>query len=188
MENKRYLHTFYETMSVVFLPFLIVLFIEFVLKLGMGPNVRLISFFPAIYASVIALCSFVWIRKKIIYALIPVLLSSVVFATFGKNGSAVIVKGIYFFVSLFVLSFFSVIGYALSKVIATYKVPRIGYFLRFFTGLFVFVCGMILVHIFSGFQGPETTIVESILYGLVNGFPVGCGVISVIMILSERVG
>ncbi len=188
MENKRYLHIFYETILVIFLPFLIVLSIEFVLKLGMGPNVRVVSFFPAIYASIITFCSFVWIRKKIIYALIPILLSSVVFAIFNKNGSPVIVKGIYFFVSLFVLSFFSVFGYALSKVIATYKPSRIGYFLRFFTGLFVFVCGMILVYIFSGFQDPETTIVKSILYGLGNGFPVGCGVISVIMMLSEKVG
>lgn len=187
MEEKKSIFPLYETLSILFIPFLIVLFIEFVLRFGMGPTVERISFFSPIYASLIAICSCLWIKKRIIFAFIPMVLFSVIIAIILKGESTVVCKFLYFFISLFILSFFSVIGYAFSKVIKKHGSSYSHYILKFFVGLFIFVCGMLIIHFFSGFLNSQITVVKSLISGIREGLLLGSGVTIVIIMLSQKV-
>lgn len=187
MEEKNSIFPFYETLTIIFIPFLIVIFIEFALRFGMGPTVERISFFSPIYASLIAICSCLWIKKRIIFALFPMLLFSVIIAIFLKGEYTKIYKFLYFFISLLILSFFSVIGYAFLKVIKKHGISYSHYILQFFVGLFIFVCGMLIIHFFSGFLNSQITVVKSLISGVREGLLLGSGVTTVIIMLSQRV-
>ncbi len=186
VRKKKSLYPFYETLTVIFIPFLIVLFIEFVLRFGMGPFVEKVSFFSAFYASIIAVCSYVWIRKKIIYAFLPVILFSVVIALLFKDETTMVCRFLYFFISLLILSFVSVIGYAIFKVIGKHSISNPLYILKFFVGLFIFVCGTFIIHILSGFFNPHLSVVQTLISGIKEGLLIGSAVTVVTIILSKK--
>lgn len=186
MEKKTFLYYFYEILAVVFIPFLVVLFIEFVLRIGMGPFVERLSFFSGIYASIIAVCSYVWIRKKIIFAFLPIILFSIIIAIFFKNEITMISRLLYYFMSLIILSSFSIITYAISKVIRKHNTSYSIYILQFFVGLFIFLCGMSIAHILSSFFNPQVTIVQSLISGVSEGLLIGSGVTIIVIMLSQK--
>jgi hypothetical protein len=186
MNKSRFLPIFYDVLIIIFIPFLIVLFIEFVLRFGMGPFVERISFFPAIYVSALAVCSFTWIRKKIIFAVFPMLIFASAFGFLMGNGNSAALTILYYFLSFFILSFFSVIGYSFSKVINTYGKSQVRYIIQFFTVLVIFICGMFLVQIVAYFFNPIPIISKFLLEGLRKGFLMGCGVSVAILFMSQR--
>lgn len=186
MKGKKFLNTFYEIIVTCFIPFIVVIFIEFVLKLGMGPSVERLSFFLPVYASIIAICSYVWIRKGIIFAFFPIILFTVIISIFYKGEITMGRRLLDFFLSLVFLSSASIISYAISKVIREYRSSYSFAILQFFVGLFVFICGMFIVHFISYFISHQMTMFQSIISGIGKGLLLGSGVIIVIIMLAQK--
>lgn len=186
MSKSRFLSIFYDTVTIIFIPFLIVLFIEFVLKFGMGPFEEHISFFSAIYASAIAVCSFIWIRKKIIFAVLPMLIFASIFGFVFNTGSSSALTIFYYFLTFLVLSFFSVIGYAFSRVINNYGKSQVRYIIQFFTVLAIFICGMFMAQIVTYFFNPIPIISVFLVEGLRKGFLLGCGITVAILFMARE--
>lgn len=186
MEKKGNLNVLYEIIAVCFIPFIVVIFIEFVLKLGMGPFVERLSFFLPLYASLISICSYVWIRKGIVYAVLPIIVFSLLISLYYKNALTIFSKIIYFFISIVVLSFTSILCYAFSKVIGKYRSSYTSYVLQFFIGLFFFVCALLIIHITRSFSVVQITMFQSAISGVREGLVLGSGVIIVIIILAQK--
>ena len=184
--EKKYISPFYESLYVVFVPFLIVLFIEFVLKFGLGPFENGLSIFSAVYASIVAICFYVWIKKSIIFAFFPIVIFSIIIVKFFRDAPVTFPRFFCTFISLLILSFFSVIGYAFSMVIRRHSTSYSFSILQFLVGLFIFVCGMVLVYISTNFCNPDLSLVMSLLAGIKEGLPLGCGVSVIIVMLSQK--
>jgi len=77
MEKKEFLSTIREMSVAIFVPFIVVLFIEFIQKLEVQPFFDRATFFMPVYASIIAICSYVWIRKGIAASFFAVVIFAV---------------------------------------------------------------------------------------------------------------
>ncbi|MCK4575768.1 hypothetical protein KAU34_05135 [candidate division WOR-3 bacterium] len=186
MERRNYLFLFYEILRVAFVPFIVVLFIEFILRFGMGPFIEELSFNLAVFASIIAICSYVWIKRGIIYAFFPVIVSSVVIALFRNGEMSLIFKLIHYFISILILTFISVLIYAISKVIRKHGSSYHYFILQFFLGIFLFVLFTPLINIALGFLNPQVTIIHSLVSGIRDGLVLGSGVSIIVIILSQK--
>jgi hypothetical protein len=154
MVMKRYLRLISEMLMVIFIPFFMVLFIELALRLGMGPFAENVSLLSAVFASLISLCSFVWIKKGIILGCIPILVASVLMVFLSGTVDALRVRFFYFFASMFLFTFISILIYAISNVSRKHGVSYARTIAVFFVGVLFFVGGMGLIDFLFGFLDP----------------------------------
>lgn len=187
MEKKNWLNYLSEIVLVVFIPFFIVLFIEFVLKIGMGPFVERISFFFATFAAILGLSSYVWIKKGIIFGLVPILLSPLVLMFFFTGQSFLRIRFFYFLISAFTLTFISILIYAISKVVKKRTSSRVLSILLFFLSVIVFVFSLSMIEIIFGHFNSHITITQSLVSGVRGGILLGSGVTIVLLLLAQRI-
>jgi len=176
----------YEFVAVCFIPFIVVIFIDFVVKLGLEPFIEKISIFLPVYASIIAVCSYVWIRKGIIFSFIPIISFTVLIPVIFRSKIHIHYSFLFYFLSLFVLSFVSVLNYAIMKTISTHRSTYSFYMLQFLTGLVIFTSGALLVNVCYGFFNSGLSILQSLLFGLKDGISLGTGIITVILVLAQK--
>lgn len=186
MVTKQYLRLSSDILMVVFIPFLIVLFIQFVLRLGMGPFAENVSFVSATFASLIAICAFVWIRKGIILGFIPIFIASTVMVFLYGTEFSLRLRFFYFFASFLLLTFISILMYALSKVSRKHSVSYARTIALFFISVLIFMGGMALVDFLFGFLNTEIGMLQSLLLGIRFGLMLGCGVSITVLLLSQR--
>jgi hypothetical protein len=186
MQLKASLLISRDVLTVTFVPFLIVLFVEFVLRFGMGPFVEKVSFFSATFASLIALSAFVWIRKGIVWGFIPIIVSSGIMVFLHRILPAVRLRFLYFFLCFFLLTFLSVLVYAVAKVSRRHSSSYARSIAVFFMAIIMFLGTMAIVDLLFGFLDPEMAMVQSLMQGIRSGTILGCGVSMVILLLSQR--
>lgn len=186
MAMKQYLRLTIDMFLVVFIPFLIVLFMELVLRLGMGPFSEHVSLVSAVFASLIGICSFVWIKKGMILGFIPIFIATVLMVILQGSMAPLRFRFFYFFVSLVLLSFASVLIYAISRVSRKHGISYGRGIAIFFLGVLIFIAGMGLIDLFFGFLRSEIGVVQSLLLGIRSGLMLGCGVSVVILLFSQR--
>jgi hypothetical protein len=173
-------------LMVVFIPFFIVLFIEFMLRLGMGPFQEQVSLVSATFASLIAICTFVWIKKGIIFGFIPIFGASVLMVILQGIPGGLRFRFFYFFISFLLLTFISILVYALSRVSWKRGVSHARTMVLFFVGVAIFVGGMGLIDFLFGFLKPGIGMLQSLLLGARTGLMLGCGVSIGILVIAQR--
>jgi hypothetical protein len=173
-------------LMVVFIPFLIVLFIEFVLRLGMGPFAEEVSLVSGVFASLVAICSFVWIKKGIILGFIPIFAASILMVLLQGTMTVLRLRFFYFFASFLLLTFISILIYAMSKVSRKHGMSYGRSIALFFIGILIFIGGMGLIDFLFGFLNPELGMLQSLLRGIRSGLMLGSGVSIVVLLLSQR--
>lgn len=186
MAMKQYLRITSDMLMVVFIPFFIVLFIEVVLSIGMGPFTESVSLVSAVFASLVAICSFVWIKKGIILSFIPVFIASVVMLLLHGSIATVRFRFCYSFVSILLLTSIAILTYALFRVSRTRSISYVRTVMLFFVGVIVFTAGMGLIEFLFGFFMPEVGALKSFLLGISNGLMVGCGVSVALLLIAQR--
>jgi hypothetical protein len=187
MEKRNFLGYLSEITTAVFIPFFIVLSIEFVLKIGMGPFVEKISLFFPIFASLLGLSTYIWIRKGIIFSLVPILLSPLVLMLFFIPELSPRVRFFYFLISVFILTFVSILVYAVSKVVKKHSSSRVLSIVLFFVGILVFVLAFSVIDIVFSLFNPPTPLTKSLVHGVQGGLLLGSGVTIVVLLLVQRV-
>ncbi len=183
---KQYLRLSSDILMVVFIPFLVVLFIEFVLRLGMGPFAENVSFVSAIFASLIAVCAFVWIKKGIILGLIPIFIASTAMVFLYGTEFSLRLRFFYFFASFLLLTLSAILMYAMARISRRHSMSYVRTIALFFIGVLFFMGGMALVDFLFGFLNPEIGMLQSLLLGIRSGLMLGCGVSIVVLLLSQR--
>jgi hypothetical protein len=186
MAMRQYLRLTSDMLMVVFIPFFIVLFIEFVLRLGMGPFTEHVSLVSAIFASLVAICSFVWIKRGMILGFIPIFIASVIMLLLHGSTATLRFRFFYFFISILLLTFIAICIYAISKVSRARSVSYARTVLLFFFGVIVFVGGMGLIEFLFGFLKPDIGMLKSFLLGVRSGLLLGCGISVVVLLISQR--
>ncbi len=186
MAIKQYLRLTSDMLMVVFIPFFIVLFIEFVLRLGMGPFTEHISLESAVCASLVAICSFVWIKKGMILGFIPIFIASVIMLLLHGSAASLRFRFFYCFISVLLLTFIAVFMYAISRISRRRSVSYARTVMLFFVSIIVFVGGMGLIEFLFGFLKPDIGMLKSFLLGVRSGLLLGCGVSVVVLLISQR--
>jgi hypothetical protein len=187
MEQRNYRIILLEMLTVIIVPFVIVLFTEFVLRFGMGPFTERLSYFFAITASLISICMYVWIERGIAFSMIPVLISAIILSIFYMAEESFRFRFFYFFVSILVLAFGSILTYSISKVSKKSGISHTRSIIIFFTGLVIFIAFLFIVDVFFSFLSPRISIVQGMISGVRTGLILGSGVSIVTLILSQRV-
>ncbi|OQX51951.1 MAG: hypothetical protein B5M53_09940 [Candidatus Cloacimonas sp. 4484_209] len=152
----------------------------------MGPFVEKISIFLPVYASIIAVCSYIWIRKGIVFSFVPIISFTILIPVIFRSKVHIPYSFLFYFLSLLILSFVSVLDYAVTKTISAHRSTYSFYILQFLTGLVLFTSGVLLINVCYGVLNPGLSIIQSLLYGLKNGIPLGAGVITVILVLVQK--
>lgn len=175
-----------DLLLAAFVPFLAVLFIEFVLRLGMGPAAEEVSLLSPVFASLIGICSFIWIKRGIILGFIPIFAGTVLMLVLEGSMSTLRLRFFYFFFSFLLLTFVSMLVFAMAEASRKRGGSRGRTIALFFIGILAFVTGMGLIDFLFGFLNPDLGMVQALLLGVRSGLMLGCGVSVVVLLLSQR--
>ena len=126
------------------------------------------------------------IEKGIILGFIPIFAASVLMVLLQGTMTALRLRFFYFFAAFFLLTFFSILIYAMSKVSRKQGVSYGRSIALFFIGVVIFIGGMGLVDFLFGFLNPELGMLQSLLRGIRSGLMLGSGVSIVVLLLSQR--
>ena len=185
MEKKKFLSTIREMSVAIFIPFIIVLFIEFIQKLELQPFFDKNAFFMPVYASIIAVCSYIWIRKGIALSFFAVVIFAVLIAVFNRGEDSFVFSCVFYFSSILFLAFFSTLTFTIGKVIGKHRSSYYAYITQFFSGICIFIFGTLMLQLTRSLFDAQTSVVQSTICGIRQGLLLGSGVIIAIIMLPQ---
>ncbi len=185
MEKKEFLSTIREMSVAIFVPFIVVLFIEFIQKLEVQPFFDRATFFMPVYASIIAICSYVWIRKGIAASFFAVVIFAVLIAVFNRGEDSFVFSCVFYFASILCLAFFSTLTFTVGKVIGKYRSSYYSFVVQFFSGISIFIFGTLMLQLTRSLFDIQLSVVQSIMCGIRQGLLLGSGVIISIIMLPQ---